>query len=144
MTKEVSSCKENTQTSPHLIKLEGINFQVPWCDYQYTLEETPFTSFDEYANHIENNLIKEQIQSNQQNQLTESELNLELEKFEGRYSFEHKEVNGFNVLVHRRDFFGLIGDIYEVHVYLENGKVLILYEELYHERLDKILSTINK
>ena len=142
-TSEVSFPQETTQNETDSIELDGISFQAP-SDYQYTLEETPFTSFDAYAKNAENNLIKELIQANEQNGLTEAEVNAELEEFEGHYSFERKEANGFDVLVHRRDFFGMIGDIYEVHIYLENGKVLILADELNHERLDGILATIRK
>ena len=142
-TSEVSPPQESIQINSDLTELDGISFQAPE-DYPYTLEETPFTSFETYADYIESTLIKEHIQANQQNQLTETEVNTELEKFKGHYSFERKEVNGFDILVHKRDFFGLIGDIYEVHVYLKNGKVLVLSDELDHERLDKVLTTIRK
>lgn len=142
-TSGISPSQENTQKNPDLIELDGVSFQAS-TDYQYRLEETPFASFEEYADYVENNLIIELVQANQQNKLTEAEVNTELKKFEGHYSFERKKVNGFDVLVHRRDFFGIIGDIYEAHVYLENGKVLILADELDHERLDNVLSTISK
>lgn len=134
---------KSVQEKPNPIKLNGISFQAP-DDFQYALEQTTFTSFKDYANHVESTLMKELIiQVNRPNQLTDAEIEAELKKFKGRYSFERKKVNGFDLLVHRRDFFVLFGELYEVHIYLENNKVLIL-ADLDHDRLDRVLSTIKK
>jgi len=134
---------ETTTVDSGLVQLDGINFEAP-INYQYLFEHTPFTSFEAYADDIEKNLIKDLIQSNQQGQLTESEVESELEQFEGRYSFERTEVNDFDVLVHRRDFFGMIGNIYRVYIYVGNGYILSFSDELNHEKLNEVLSTIQK
>lgn len=123
-------------------QLDGIIFKAP-SNYQQRIQENSFSSFGEYITNLKENYIREQIRSNYQNQISEAEIENKLKEFNGHYSFEEREVNGINTLVHRRDFYGMIGAVYEVHIETKD-KILILNEEFDHEKLDKILLTIEK
>lgn len=143
-TPEVSPNKEQTtQTGTFLVECDGISFQSSF-DSPCVLKETPFTSFDSFADDLEKNLIKSLIKANQQNHQTESQVESELQKVAGRYSFERKEVNGFNIVIHRRDFFGMIGDVYEAYVYIGNAKYIIIGDEFNHGNVDNALATLSK
>lgn len=133
---EVSRSDWNT------VQLDGISFQAP-TGYFYNIRETSFTSFEAFTEDIEKNLIRELIQANNKD-FTSSQVEAELNQYKGHYSFELKKVNGFDVLIHRRDFLGMIGDVYDVYVYLGNGKILYFSDELDHARLDRVLVSIKK
>ncbi|MFA5792617.1 MAG: hypothetical protein WC897_01965 [Candidatus Gracilibacteria bacterium] len=148
-TTEISTPKvspnqeETTQAGSFLVECDGISFQSAF-DSPCMLNETPFTSFDTFADDLENNLIENLIQANKQNQLTDSQVESELQKYTGRYSFERKEINGFNVVIHQRDFFGIIGDVYEAYIYIGDGKYIVISDEFNHDNVDKALSTLSK
>lgn len=101
-------------------------------------KSTEFTSFEDFATDMETNYIKERIEGNNStNELSDAELQSELQRFEGHYSFERKEIGGVQVLLHKRDFYGMIGNIYAMYVYSE-GKIIDFYSESDHEILDQI------
>jgi len=106
-------------------------------------QKTSFETFEEFANDLENNLITDLIKANKRG-LTDSEIETELQNFEGRYSFEQKTINNFNILLHKRDFFGMIGNLYEMYVFIDKENILHFVSESDHSVLDKIYSSIKK
>lgn len=133
----------NTETKNIMFHLDGITLQAPE-HYHIEITDTPHLTFSAYAEYKKEYLISELIQANTQDSLSDTELARQIKQFEGRYSFQQTNINGFDILIHKRDFFGLIGDVYEAHIYVDAGKVLILTDELDHTQLDQTLRTIKK
>ncbi len=149
------------------IVVDGVIFQIPWgfgvsYDIKDTLvsiwgikrdgmnlfgltvyeEKTIFTSYEDYLQDLKNNFIKKLIKENNKD-FSESDINNELKKLEGHFFIESKEINGIKVVIHKRDFYGMIGKIYDMYVFIWNGKVLHFSSETdYQEILDQIYSSI--
>ena len=142
-TEIASDSNTQTQTDIQMVSLPEITLQAPH-HYPIDITQTSFLTFDTYVTDREKNLITELLKQNTQDSLSQTEINTQILQYNGRYLFERTRINDFDILIHKRDFFGLIGDIYEAHIYLGNGKVLVLSDELNHSRLDETLRTISK
>jgi hypothetical protein len=59
------------------------------------------------------------------------------------YSFDSKIFNGVPVLIHERNFEGVLGMVQEAHIWLDNGQVTIVYTEASAEFLG-IISSISQ
>lgn len=143
ITDQSSSSYTEVEAKNTMFTLDGITLQAPE-HYRVEITKTSHLSFDAYAAHQERYLISELIQANAPSPLSQAELSTQLKQFEGRYSFSPTNINGFDVLMHKRDFFGIIGDVYEAHIYIDAGQVLVLTDELNHAQLDQTLRTIKK
>jgi len=80
-------------------------------------EKTIFTSYEDYLQDLKNNFIKKLIKENNKD-FSESDINNELKKLEGHFFIESKEINGIKVVIHKRDFYGMIGKIYDMYVFI--------------------------
>lgn len=52
--------------------------------------------------------------------------------------FKEENIGGKQVILHRRNFEGMIGNIYEMHVWLDGGKIFVFFSEDDNNVLDKI------
>jgi hypothetical protein len=102
-----------------------------------SLESSDFTSFEDFATNMENNLIRDMIRDYGTQGASESDVEAKLKEFEGQYSFERKEIGGFQVLIHKRNFYSMIGNIYKMYVYTDKG-IFSFGSEADHELLDQI------
>lgn len=85
-----------------------------------------FSTFDEFVSDKKANYIASLVKSNNW-RATDEEVKQEVKKMEGRYSFETKKINGADVLVHKRDFFGIIDGAVETYIWIGNGDYLLIY-----------------
>ena len=130
--------KEND--SEAVVTVHEQNDETQFATFELKVYEEPntFSSFEAFAADTESNLITEHIKSNNSSkEWSDAELQSELQRLDGHYSFERKEIEGIQVLLHKRDFSGMIGNIYQMSVY-SNGKILDFYSESDHEILDQI------
>lgn len=102
---------------------------------------TPFSSFEDFARYMEAHFITEIIESSF-SPSSEEELQSYLQKFEGHYSFEYREINGLQVLLHKRDFGAMIGNVYTMYLYA-NGKTVEFHSESDHDLLEQIYSSLH-
>lgn len=93
--------------------------------YKY---QTEFSSFDSFAKEIEETLIPTLIKSNNE-EITEDEFEELLNKLNGHYNFKKLKINDFNVLYHKRDFYGYFEGVTEYYVWLGNKKYIVITDE---------------
>ena len=173
-TEQVENIKEisdqSTQMKQKIVEVEMVSFQVP---EEYNVEhnsggalasingdkdsqsgfslfelkiykqQTSFETSKEFYDDLETNLITDHIKSNNK-KLIDSEIKQELQKYEGRYSFEQKTINDLNILLHKRDFFGMIGNRYDMYVFIDKENILHFVSESDHNELNKIYNSIKK
>lgn len=104
-------------------------------------QATPFSSFEDFARYMEAHFITEIIESSF-SPSSEEELQSLLQKYDGHYSFEYREINGLQVLLHKRDFGAMIGNVYTMYLYA-NGKILEFHSESDHDLLEQIYSSLH-
>ncbi len=126
---------------PQKLNFWKISIDLP-ASINRTIITTAFNKFEDYVNDRKMNMIPELIKSNNPKSISEKEIQTELANFKNRYSFEEKIINWVNVLIHKRDFYGLIDSSYELHIDIGNNQVLILNEEFYPIKLDNALKTL--
>jgi hypothetical protein len=120
-----------------------------------------FGSFDAYKNNLKNNLVRDLVKSNYSasfniieinrkngliseteaaNQISalNEEVDREVVRLSGHYSFADETVGGASVIFHKRDFYGFIGNIHEMHVDLNNARVLVFHSEADGDIVDRI------
>lgn len=122
------------------IELDGITFDTE-LGYVYNFTKNNFMSFDDFANDMEQSYITDLIKLNSNDNQSEAEVKEILNSFEGHYTFERVSINDFNAIVHKRDFFGMVENVYEVYIFTDNN-ILSFSEELDHNKLNNILKTI--
>lgn len=109
---------------------------------QETIINNPFDTFDEYAKYTKRTMIPDLIRANYSDSLVGQELKKKIEEELGRYSgdyeFWEEMVDGHPALFHRRNFYGFIGNIYEMHIDTGNGNITILSSEIDNNILDTI------
>ena len=128
------------------------------------IRDNEFGSFDAYKNDLKNNLVRELVKSNysayfneiginkKDDSISEAEaanqirvlnekINNSVVELSGHYSVQEETVGGASVIFHKRDFFGFIGNIYEMRVGFNDNKVLIFYSEVGNDLLDRLYHT---
>jgi hypothetical protein len=141
--KPLSSKKVAVPSTCVVDKVDGTTTLVPCYDLvQENMISNPFATFDEYAEHTKRTMIPELIRANYENSLNgevlEKKVNDELDRLSGSYEFWEETVGGHPALFYRRNFYGMIGDIYEMHIDAGNGTVIILSSEIDNDILDAI------
>ncbi len=114
--------------------------QVEFTSFSLHISEprdSGFSSFEDFANDMEKNYIKKVIVES----FGEDYLETGLAQFENHYSFSREKIGDLDVLLHRRDFAGWIGDIYTMYVFVD-GKIVEFHSESDNEKLDEIYRSI--
>ena len=89
------------------------------------LRETGFYSLQEYKNYAID-VFEKQVKKD----------TIDLSKFS--YSFREKRINNSQVILHKRDFYALLGNVYDMDVWVGDGTVLEFSSEDDNEILDTI------
>jgi len=123
--------------------------------------DTEFSTFDDYAADLNDNFIRRFVKDNYTSSYISVLLDLEaglidaretyqrieeldqtvdeqVNNFNSHYSFQKEVINGAQVVFHKRDFYGWIGNIYNMNVWLGNGQILTFASEEDNAVLDKI------
>lgn len=139
----LSSKKVTIPSTCTVDRVDGTTTLVPCYDLvQENMIGNPFATFDEYAEHAKRTMIPELVRANYENSLNgealEKKVNDELDRLSGSYEFWEETVDGHPALFHRRNFYGMIGNIYEMHIDTGNGPIIILSSEIDNDILDAI------
>ncbi len=133
---------------------EKYGFEIKYPEY-YSAEENPdgvaIVGFFKKDGYYEASGIKAYYQDVKFKSLAEYENNLRSLYFnlggnnvigEKFYStFVVKKLGEAMVILHRRNFEGMIGNVYEMYVWLGDGKILIFYSEDDNDILNKIYNS---
>jgi hypothetical protein len=116
------------------------DFKNKYFDINELIIETTSADFQDYAAEQEKQLLKEWPEIK-----TKKVKTCELTS-ESCYSYEIIEQNGVEILVHKRNFGAMIGNIYQIHLNLQNQKVLFFEgnEAFSSEIMDRVLKSISK
>ena len=106
---------------PGVLKRDSFYFKV----YE---QRTSFRNFDAFV-------------ENEQARLLEYAKNFDAVEGED-YTFRTDEYNNLPVFIHTRSFGGMIGNVYDMYVWVGRGKVYKFTSEGDHERLEEIYKTI--
>ena len=107
-------------------------------------EKTIFSSYEEYLEDFNKNFIARLIKENHK-EFSDSDVMNELKKLDGHFSIESKEIHTLKTIIHKRDFYGMIGKTYDMYVFLGNNKILHFASETdYPEIIDEIYTSIKR
>lgn len=130
-------------SAKYAFRADGSRTPIACYDFvQQTVIDNPFDTFDEYAEHEKSTMIPDLIRANYGSSLAEKELEEkvkeELALYSGEYEFWEETIDGAPALFHRRNFYGMIGNVYEMHIDSGDGKIRILSSELDNDILDTL------
>ena len=148
----------NPNTAPIEIKDSTLRFTNEFISFDYpsdlSLSENPDgVAFISIASDDSNNplLIKAYLEETAANTFDEYYSSLEMSSFgvsevpEGAYFFHVSETyNELPVIIHKRDFGGILGEVNEVYVWLGGGKIVKFYAEPNHPAIEVITKSLRK
>ena len=103
-------------------------------------EETTDKSFESYFSDMEKNYIKNTVKESiwiQDEKWIQDFLKT------ATYSIEKKNINGFDAIIHKRNFGSMIGQVHNMMVFVGWWKILYFSADNdYHDLIEKIYSSV--